>query len=130
MPTYIIGQDAAEISLILAKGPSNTSKGVYSSYAWLSAWKNAGDFAEYNIDVKTPGLYEVSIYYLGAPNGALISARSGMSEISNTIETYDKAILGSLELQAGEGSFKLMLQDNPAGGEVFTKLERIELRKR
>lgn len=130
MPAFTIGWEGEEISTILAKAPAETSPGVRSAYAWLSGWTSPGAYAKYNIRVATPGLYEVSILYRGRPTGATVEVQSGDASVRHRIETYDRAVLGSIDLDTTQTSIRLQLIKNPGKREVFERLERIELRKR
>lgn len=130
MPTFTIGAEGEEVSTILAKAPAETSPGVRSAYAWLTGWSMPGAYALYRIRVETPGLYEISIRYHGKPSGATVEVRSGDAAVRNKIETYDKAVLGSIEMDTLHTMLRLQLIKNSGGGEVFERLESIELRKR
>lgn len=128
MPVFTIGAGGQTEYEILAKAPLSTSDNVVSAFNWLSNWSDPGDFAEYAIDVETPGLYEISLIYSGKPTGATIAAGTPASSISNSVETYDKAILGSIELGRNDTLIRVELIKNPAGLDVFPRLEKIVLR--
>jgi len=130
MPVFNIGSKEEELSHILAKAPREISPGVSSAYAWLSNWRKEGDFASYNIQVETPGLYEISIRYKGKPTGARVRVSCGRESVTNTIETYDKAILGSINLDGTESELILELIENQSSADVFPALESIVLKKR
>jgi hypothetical protein len=130
MPTFSVGKEGAKLNYIYAKAPLNTSSSVKSTFAWLTNWKEVGDFAEYAIDVETPGMYEVSLLYKGKPNGATVKASVGERYTQHSIELYDRSILGSFDLDTGKNVLRIELVKNASGTEVFTKLEGIELRKR
>jgi uncharacterized sulfatase len=130
MPTFLIDLDEEESSFIPAYAPMKTSAGVTSAFAWLTNWKNIGDFAEYSIDIATPGLYLISVHYEGKPNGAAVKVSVNNSHVQNNIELYDKALLGSINLEAGKNILRLELMENPSGNNVFSKLEGIELKRR
>nr|MDA3823241.1 sulfatase-like hydrolase/transferase [Bacteroidales bacterium] len=130
MPTSIVGRDGAKHTTILANAPLNISPRIESTYAWLTNWKEPGDFAEYAIDVETPGMYEVSVLYKGMPNGATVKASVGERFTQHRIELYDKAMLGSIDLEEGEQVLRLELVRNPAGTDIFDRLMEIKLRKR
>ncbi len=130
MPVFKVHGEIGDTCEILAKAPLETSANVKSTFAWLSHWTEPGDFARYAIHVEDPGLYEVSLLYSGRPNGAKVMVSGNESSISNTIETYDRAFLGSLELDSLDHELKLELIANPAGTNVFDRLTRIELQRK
>jgi len=130
MPVFTVEGAIGDTSIILGKAPVETSENVKSAFAWLTHWTEPGDFARYNVHVKDPGLYEVSIIYRGRPNGARVKFSGMQTSVSNTIETYDRAILGSLELDSVDQVVELELMENPAGSDVFNQLQRIELQRK
>lgn len=130
MPVFSIQGEIGDTCEILAKAPLETSANVRSAFSWLTHWTKTGDFARYSIRVEDPGLYEVSLLYKGAPNGAKITVSGNSSSVTNTIETYDRVILGSLELDSTDSELVLELNANPSGTDVFDQLHRIELRRK
>lgn len=129
MPTFAIGAAGEDVSTILAKAPAETSPGVRSAYAWLTGWSAPGTFATYHISVETPGVYEASILYQGKSSGATVELRSGNATVRGRIDTHEKTLLGTIALDKLHTDIRLQLIKNPGRGEVFERLESIELRK-
>lgn len=130
MPVYTVGSEYEEITVIPAKGPRQISPGVTPAFAWLTGWLHPGDFAEYSIDIKENGLYEISLLFQGRPNGARVRVSAGNNYVENNIELYDRATLGSMEMDTSMNILRVELMQNTSATEVFARLEGIELKKR
>jgi len=59
MPTFLIGHEGKKASKILCYGPHECSNGLINTEYCLTNWRYKGDFAEYTIEVQTPGKYEL-----------------------------------------------------------------------
>ncbi len=61
MPLFLIGKYPMKKSQIVAYGPIELSETLTNDNHELKGFTTPGEFAEYQIDVKTPGGYSVTI---------------------------------------------------------------------
>jgi hypothetical protein len=62
-PQFQIGYDGRASNLIPATTPSEISDNIINSDHLLMNWKEVGDFADYKVNVITPGKYKISIIH-------------------------------------------------------------------
>jgi hypothetical protein len=63
MPEFLVGYKGRVFNLIPAVVPSEISDNLINSDHLLMNWKEVGDFADYKVNVITPGRYKVSIIH-------------------------------------------------------------------
>ena len=127
MPTFLIGEQGRITSTIWAKGPRDISPGLKNTFNQLWNW-HEGDWAEYQIRVKTPGTYRVVLQHdSDQASNAQVSVSVENQQISNTINNNQLVRMGELDLQAGDAILRLHVQQ--AGGLAIDKLISIQLVK-
>lgn len=141
MPKFIIGHKGRPTAHIYACAPSAISANLINKEHYLANWGTTGDMASYNIQVDTPGTYEVKLIHQMAGNGSmkfqvsthnssteawlqdsgsrnfgtLIEGESAYWENFDLPETFKKEIiqssLGTIDLQASDSTLSIELID-------------------
>ena len=129
MPAFSVDGPDDQVTTVPAKAPYRTSSNVKSAFNWLANWTRPGDFAEYRLDVKNPGTYQVTLIFEGDPSGAEMRVSSGEKSVSNVLSSSGEAEMGRLELNRRDTLLRLELIQNGRYGRAFKKLHAIELQK-
>jgi len=132
MPLFKIGKNGRKDNIIKGQGPVRISSNLKNTVGSLNGWSEAGDFAEYSIEVITPGNYSVLINHVSAhASGAGIMVSVGDESISGIISDRQKIESGVISLQQGKALLRLEITDVPEGSPeiVMDKLISIQLIK-
>ena len=112
---------------ILAKGPTAVSPGLKNTFNQLCNW-HEGDWAEYSIDVRTPGRYQVFLRHDSETvSNAHVRILCGESELLSSINNNQNVYCGDVQLFRGKTIFKLNIIN--ANGLAIEKLVSIHLYK-
>ncbi|MCK4749007.1 MAG: sulfatase-like hydrolase/transferase, partial [Bacteroidales bacterium] len=131
-PLFVIGKNGRTDNIIKGQGPVRISSNLKNTVGSLNGWKEAGDFAEYTIEVVTPGDYSVIINHGSAhASGAGIMVSVGEERISATLMDKQKSEPGVISLKQGKTLLRFEITDVPGGspGIVMDKLRSIQLLK-
>ena len=130
MPVFLVGHRGHVESEILAYGPTDVADGVVNTAHALRNWTSAGEWATWDIDVRTPGRHEVTLWREGQLDSSpTLRASVGDAQVDGTLQ--GKATnLGIVELAAGKAVLRLELLDPGKGtSPAIDKLEKIVLRR-
>ncbi len=132
MPVFLIGKNGKQDNIIRGVGPVRISSNLKNTVGSLNGWRDIGDFAEYTIDVVTPGDYSIIInyeYLYASGVGIMVSV--GEERQSATLMDKKKSEIGVLSLKQGKTILRLEIIDIPKGssGIVMDKLRSIQLLK-
>lgn len=128
-PTFSVGGTDEPVTTVPAKAPYRTGTNMNSASGRLVNWTRPGDFAEYRIDVKSPGTYLVTLIFEGDPSGAEMRISSGEKSVSNVLSSSGEALIGHLELNRRDTLLRIELIKNGADDHAFKKMHAIELQK-
>jgi len=130
MPLFLIGKDGRKDNIIKGQAPVRISSNLKNTVGTLNGWREAGDFAEYKIEVITPGDYSIIINHASShSSGAGILVSVGEERISGTLTDKQKTEPGVLSLQQGKALLRLEITDVPEGSQaiIMDKLRSIQL---
>jgi len=130
MPLFLIGKDGRKDNIIKGQAPVRISSKLKNTVGTLNGWRVAGDFAEYSIEVLTPGDYSIVINHASSyASGAGILVSVGEERISGTLSDKQKTKPGVISLQQGKALLRLEITDVPEGSQeiIMDKLRSIEL---
>ncbi|GHU99857.1 hypothetical protein FACS1894159_04560 [Bacteroidia bacterium] len=124
MPTFQIGLEKNRRNPVLAYAPFRISSSLSNSQHELSGWGAKGDFAEYLVDVHTPGEYSIEI----TPKVAKTTASAVFTlSCGNSSTTVRAAEQPSIKLASGKATLRIELaQDAP---QPFALTEIILIKK-
>ncbi len=129
-PLFVIGKNGRTDNIVKGQGPVRISSNLKNTVGTLNAWSEIGDFAEYKIDVITPGKYSVIINHNSPKiSGAEMTVSVGDETISATLKDKHKSEVGVISLKQGEAILRLEITKIPEeSAELFLdKLRSIEL---
>jgi len=132
MPLFLIGEDGIKDNIIRGVGPVRISGNLKNTVGSLNGWREVGDFAEYSIEVITPGEYDIIINHESAhASGAGIMVSVGEEKVSGTILDKQKLEPGVISLKQGKAILKLEITEVSEGssGIIINKLRSIQLLK-
>ena len=132
MPLFLIGKDGKRDNIIKGQAPVRISKNLKNTVVSLNNWREVGDFAEYSIEVLTPGDYSIVIIHASSyASGAGVLVSVGEERISGTLTDKQKTEPGAISLKKGKAILRLEITDVPEGSQeiVMDKLRSIELLK-
>jgi len=131
-------ENPVEIQPSWAKWEGDHIQYTFDGYDWdsIDGWKVPGEYAEWNLDVKKSGRYEVTIAYGCSPvkMGGEMKLSAGKSTVDYKVEptgngeVFVRKIIGVLELF--EGSVKLRAEVAAIDGDELMRLNRIWLRRK
>ncbi len=130
MPMFLIGKDGRRDNIIKGQAPVRISSNLKNTVGTLNGWREVGDFAEYSIEVITPGDYSININHASShASGAGIVVSVGAEWISGSILDKQKTEPGVISLKKGKAILRLEITDVPEGSPdiVMDKLRSIEL---
>lgn len=130
MPLFLIGKDGRKENVIRGVGPVRISSNLKNTVHSLTNWKEVGDFAEYTIEVVTPGEYGVTINYESSDiSGIGIKVSVGGDSISSTLGNKIKSEIGVISLKQGKATLRIEITDIPEGSPevVIDRLKTIVL---
>jgi hypothetical protein len=130
MPVFLVGHRGHSESEVLAYGPTDVSDGVVNTAFALRNWSTTGQWATWDIDVRTPGNHQITLWRDGQL-AASPTVRVGVGDAHADGTWQGKSTdLGILELAAGKAVLRLELLDAGQGpAPAIDKLERIVLRR-
>jgi len=126
-PTVLVGYEGSPNVTIPAKAPLRISEGLTNTAFDLRGWSEMGDFAEYELEVLTPGRYAVRLNY--------VSARASSAQVSVTVSGQEElvsvelspAAAGEFQLEQGRTLLRLETRSMEPSNPPFEKLISIEL---
>ena len=130
MPMFLIGKDGRRDNIIKGQATVRISSNLKNTFGTLNGWREVGDFAEYSIEVITPGDYSININHASShASGAGIVVSVGAEWISGSILDKQKTEPGVISLKKGKAILRLEITDVPEGSPdiVMDKLRSIEL---
>ena len=137
IPVGLDDQNPVEIQASWATLEGKTVQYVFRGYDWdtIEAWSQPGESASWELDVRTPGRYEVTISYGRSPaaKGGRLRISAGASAVefqpraTVTAEVFERAKTGVLSLPLGQVMLKAEVV-RVEGGELM-RLNRIWLRR-
>lgn len=65
-PTFVIGGEGTGSNVVRGFAPVRVSPGLHNAAHWLEGWSAPGRWAEYAIEVRRPGSYQVAVLTEGA----------------------------------------------------------------
>ena len=129
-PLFVIGKNGRTDNIVKGQGPVRISSNLKNTVGTLNAWSKIGDFAEYKIDVITPGNYQIILNHDSPYVSAVeLTLSVGDETISATLNDKHKSEVGVISLEQGEAILRLEITSTPEGstGIVMDKLRSIEL---
>ncbi len=109
-PEYLVDE---ELSVINAFAPSSTFGNTLSKAHVLSGMKNINDGAEYNIRVKKPNTYKISIEQTNTDSvGIEIQISTGKNVISTEFDGRKLQYVGDLYLDKDTSTLKISVVNN------------------
>ncbi|WP_169334813.1 sulfatase-like hydrolase/transferase [Gilvimarinus chinensis] len=157
MPVFQIGLDGQIVSQILAYAPSDLSRELNNHDHYLANWTKTGLWADYHIEVHTPGEYDVYLMTrMSSHEGKVFSVQVESEETAATLsnaktrpigfllrnesaywdnfdkyETISKDIknsyLGKLVINSGENTLRVSLQELMPGANAEKQDQLIAL---
>lgn len=137
-PTFVIGYDGAQATWFQPTGAREASSGVTSDGRTCGGYEAAGNYAMWDIDVRTAGRYEV--VFLAAFNqfsGTFEVTLGGQKTATSLTEgnatprwsnVYEYSF-GVFDLREGQTFFRLEMTDAGGGsGAVFAEIKEIDIR--
>jgi len=123
-PVFRIGADTT--SVVYAYGPTQLGGNLRNAALFLYGFKEKGDWAQYNIDVITPGQYKLQARYAAtdSPN-ATIQISTENATTAGKLTGKENSAIGILNLQKGRATLRLELIDPANAENVNLKLESI-----
>ena len=113
---------------IAADNVSRVSPTNQNTVHFVQGWNAVGQFAEYQIEVKTPGVYTVKLDWLVAPEpGFHFQIQSSGSSATGVSGEGSETSLGALRLETESNHLTLSLKDLPGGVERASQLAAIHL---
>lgn len=109
MPVFLIGKDGQKESIVYANGAKIISEELKNTTGNLKNWKNTGDFAEYSIDVRTSGKYEMSLQYKNKDEKANSEFHISVGEERVIISLGEQNNMGFVSLKQGVTTLRLEL---------------------
>jgi len=128
-PTFSVGGTDEPVTTVPAKAPYRTGTNNKSASSRPVNRTRPGDFAEYRVNVKTPGTYLVTLIFEGDPSGAEIRISSGEKSVSNVLTSSGESLMGHLELNRRDTLLRIELIKNGGDERAFEKLHAVELQK-
>ncbi len=90
-PVHQIGFDDRKQSKIYTCAPGKISSNLDNHAHYLANWKKEGDYATYNINVNTPGKYQINLVYRIMPlHEYKFTVSAGSGKISKSIKNIEK----------------------------------------
>ena len=132
MPLFKIGYNGRVRNTIWARGACRISGNLKNTVQYLGGWKEKGDFAEYKIDVVTPGKYRLILHHDSAlASGAAVTASVGEQKVNGMIRDNQKVELGTLSPKRGKAKLRIEISDSAgmASELAMEKLISIQLIK-
>ena len=131
-------ENPVEIQPSWAKWEGENIQYTFDGYDWdsIDGWKVVGEYAEWNLDVKKAGAYEVTIAYGCSPvkMGGTMKLSAGKAALDFKVEptgngeVFVRKTIGVLELS--EGAVKLRAEVAQIDGDELMRLNRIWLRRK
>jgi arylsulfatase A-like enzyme len=126
-PTVLVGYEGNPAATIPAKAPLRISEGLTNTAFDLRGWSEMGDFAEYGLEVLTPGRYAVRLNY--------VSASASSAQVSVTVSGQEKVVsvelspatTGEFQLERGRTLLRLETRSMEPSRPPFEKLISIEM---
>ena len=128
-PTFSVGGPDKPVTTVPAKALYRTGTNMRAASGRGINWTRPGDFAEYRINVRTPGTYLVTLIVEGDPAGVEVRISSGEKSVSSVLSSSGEAPMGHLELNRRDTLLRMELIKNGADDHAFEKMHAIELQK-
>lgn len=125
MPVFLIGDDGAKSSVIMAKGPSRISSDLKNTFNCLTGWENTGALAEYRIRVVTPGSYQVVLHHDSTePSGAEMELAVNDQTRKVVIQDNQRVEFSRIDLRKGDDTLRISLS-KPARANIQYAMDKL-----
>ncbi len=109
MPVFFIGHEGKESSTVWAKGPKEISPGLKNAFNYLGGWQKAGDYAIYQLCVKTSGKYHVVLHHdSDIASGATL--KIAIADQENNVMILNNQTVGCGNFDLPEGNMRLKVE--------------------